>query len=63
MNDKQKIQLREKQWEVAMEGNVQMLIWLGKQYLGQKNEPPIDISRPFEYVIFIEDGKPMKRGI
>ena len=27
--------LRRKQYEVAMRGNVSMLIWLGKQYLGQ----------------------------
>lgn len=27
--------LRRKQYEVAMHGNVSMLIWLGKQYLGQ----------------------------
>ena len=27
--------LRRKQYEVAMHGNVAMLIWLGKQYLGQ----------------------------
>lgn len=39
MEEKEKIQLREKQWELAMDGNVQMLIWLGKQYLGQKDSP------------------------
>ncbi len=33
--------LRRKQWEVAQEGNPTMLIWLGKQYLKQK-EPPRD---------------------
>ena len=27
--------LRKKQYEVAMHGNIAMLIWLGKQYLGQ----------------------------
>lgn len=27
--------LRKKQYDVAMNGNVVMLIWLGKQYLGQ----------------------------
>ena len=30
-----KMKLRRKQIEVAMNGNVVMLIWLGKQYLGQ----------------------------
>jgi len=28
-----------KQFEVAMKGNPAMLIWLGKQYLGQKENP------------------------
>ena len=39
MDNEQKRELREKQWEVAMEGNVQMLIWLGKQHLGQSDKP------------------------
>ena len=30
-----KIELRKKQFEIAMEGDVRMLIWLGKNYLGQ----------------------------
>jgi AraC-like DNA-binding protein len=30
--------LRSKQFEVAMSGNVAMLIWLGKQYLGQSDK-------------------------
>jgi hypothetical protein len=33
-----KISLRTKQVEVALEGNVPMLIWLGKQMLGQKEK-------------------------
>lgn len=33
-----RVSLRRKQMQVAMEGNVTMLIWLGKQYLGQKDE-------------------------
>jgi|TARA_Y100000593_G_C4189406_1_gene276085 hypothetical protein len=37
---KDKLELKQKQWDVAMEdGNVQMLIWLGKQYLGQSDKP------------------------
>jgi hypothetical protein len=30
-----KMSLKRKQYEMAMNGNVTMLIWLGKQYLGQ----------------------------
>ena len=32
------VSLRRKQYEKAMEGNVVMLIWLGKQYLGQSEK-------------------------
>lgn len=32
-----KVALRTKQVQVALAGNVTMLIWLGKQYLGQKD--------------------------
>jgi hypothetical protein len=30
--------LRRHQWEAAQKGNVSMLIWLGKQYLGQTDK-------------------------
>lgn len=32
-----RISLRRLQWKAAMQGNVTMLIWLGKQYLGQRD--------------------------
>ena len=50
---KQIVELGKKQWEVAMEGDVTMLVWLGKNYLGQTDSPmtivgdeeePIDID-------------------
>lgn len=34
--------LQAKQFEVAMKGNVSMLIWLGKQLLGQKDSVNIE---------------------
>ena len=34
--DKGKSSIRRKQYEVAMKGNVTMLIWLGRNYLDQK---------------------------
>jgi len=43
MNKKQIVQLKEKQWEIAMSGDTKMLIWLGKQHLGQK-DTPIDMN-------------------
>jgi hypothetical protein len=45
-----KIGLRQMQLKSANSGNVSMLIWLGKQYLGQRSEgapesrPVIDIQ-------------------
>ena len=64
------ISLRRKQWQMAVEkGNVVMLIWLGKQMLGQRNEiiesdnntplPIYDIVEEKREVIEmkVEDGK------
>lgn len=34
-----KASLRRRQWEKAMDGNTTMLIWLGKQYLEQRDQP------------------------
>jgi hypothetical protein len=34
-----KTSLRRLQWKSAEKGSVSMLIWLGKQYLGQKDKP------------------------
>ncbi len=39
-----KIALRKKQYDVAMTGNVHMLVWLGKQYLGQTDKSAIEHS-------------------
>lgn len=39
-----KTSIRKKQFDVAMNGNVTMLIWLGKQYLGQKETNETVIS-------------------
>lgn len=38
------ISLRRKQHEVAMAGNPRMLIWLGKQYLGQTDKQEMDLN-------------------
>lgn len=41
-----KMSLKRKQWEMAMGGNITMLVWLGKQLLGQtdKVEKTIDTT-------------------
>jgi hypothetical protein len=35
--------LRRKQYQLALEGNVTMLIWLGKNSLGQKDSPLVEV--------------------
>lgn len=37
--DTGKMSLKRKQFEVAMKGNTALLIWLGKNYLGQREVP------------------------
>lgn len=46
---KGRISLRRKQYEVAMAGNVSMLIWLGKQYLNQADQVIADDSAKETY--------------
>lgn len=46
-----KMSLRRKQYTTAMAGNVTMLIWLGKQYLAQKDKLDQDVTT---------DGKPVQ---
>jgi len=47
--------LRRKQAELALNGNVTMLIWLGKQYLGQRDKAEQTIR---EEVVTIEEIAP-----
>jgi hypothetical protein len=49
---KGKVGLRRKQYQTAMAGNVTMLIWLGKQELGQKDRSHIEETG--------ENGEPIK---
>lgn len=53
------ISLRRKQWQTAVEkGNVVMLIWLGKQMLGQVNERiDSDSDAPLPIYDIIEEPK------
>lgn len=39
-----KISIRRKQFEIAMSGNVTMLIWLGKQMLNQTEKTTVDTT-------------------
>ena len=42
--DSGKIRLRQYQWKAAKNGNVAMLIWLGKQILGQSDKQDITVN-------------------
>lgn len=39
-----RMSLKRKQYELAMAGNVTMLIWLGKQLLGQSDKQTVDAN-------------------
>ena len=65
-----KIRLRQKQFEVAMKGNVSMLIWLGKQVLDQKDKQEFGIGaaadddREFQVtIVHVNDKKGEEKKI
>ena len=47
-----KMSLRRRQFDVANKGNATMLIWLGKQWLSQRDKTSAELSGP--------DGKPVE---
>jgi hypothetical protein len=51
-SEKGRISIRRRQFQSAETGNVTMLIWLGKQWLGQRDKANHEISGP--------DGKPIE---
>jgi hypothetical protein len=60
--DSAKASLRAKQFQLAMKGNVTLLIWLGKQYLGQSDKvdmTPIEGQSPRQHTVVFKrhDGK------
>ena len=46
--------LHEKQWEVAMTGDKTMLVWLGKQRLGQTERQQTDITTGGDKITKVE---------
>jgi len=46
---KGKVSLRRKQMQVALGGNPTMLIWLGKQYMDQKDKQEIEHSGSIDF--------------
>ena len=49
----EKLALRKAQWEKAMAGDTKMLIFLGKQYLGQKDIPDTSMRETLGGVRFV----------
>lgn len=41
--------VRKKQYAVAMSGNIAMLIWLGKQWLGQSEKTEVTSGKGFKF--------------
>lgn len=52
---KGKISVRRKQFQVAESGNATMLIWLGKQYLGQAEKQEVAVSSVDESIKEMDD--------
>ena len=52
--DSGKIRLRQYQWAAAKKGNVAMLIWLGKQILGQADKHDVQMNKPIDDVEFLD---------
>ena len=50
--DSGKIRLRKLQWNAAEKGNVPMLIWLGKQVLGQTDKQELTEIKPIDEIVF-----------
>ena len=58
-----KVSLRRAQFKAATGGNVSMMIWLGKQYLGQKDKQEIsdgERPRPLKVQIVMQDASVSK---
>ena len=50
--DSGKIRLRKLQWNAAEKGNVPMLIWLGKQVLGETDKQELTEIKPIDDIVF-----------
>ncbi len=58
--DKGKSSLRRYQWEGAQKGNPAMLIWLGKQLLGQKDVSRVELQEIPDELFRIEAERRLK---
>ncbi len=51
-----KMSLRRMQWKAAERGNITMLVWLGKQYLGQKDKSELSGDSDSPIIVKFKDG-------
>ena len=63
--EKGKGYLRDLQWKAAAKGNTSILIWLGKQYLGQSDKTEIEGGGQNIVVMndVVRDGQPKRYNI
>lgn len=54
-----KVNLQLKQYDIAMKGNVSMLIWLGKVWLGQKEIEIENLLKPLTIEIIETNKRPV----
>ena len=54
---KGKAALRRMQWQLAEKGNCSMLIWLGKNYLGQSDKLEQNVTNEIPSIEFVKDTK------
>ncbi len=48
--EKGKVRLRQMQWKAAEAGSHTMLVWLGKQVLGQTDKQEVEVTKPFDKI-------------
>ena len=48
--EKGKVRLRQMQWKAAEAGSHTMLVWLGKQVLGQTDKQEVEVTKPFDRI-------------
>lgn len=58
-----KASLRRAQYQAAIDGNPTMLVWMGKQMLGQRDKQDIDLNDVTDRKFIIEDEEPGERPV
>ena len=59
--DKGRMSVRRQQLKLLESGNATMGVWLGKQYLGQRDKQDIEHSGELSQVVIVDDISKLKR--